>query len=353
MIEDDLSRMYKQAKSLRRQRSVSELDVPYNLSLSSSSDPTNMSDLVSQYNSVAAELADVQERIKHYGAISSDVPADEQRDRIIEFRRLVDEEKSLRNELNRLISELDRSGVPAPKPPVVISSERDVRSATSRVEEDIKKSEQFNYLTFDQSRHIGSLIEAGSEYRLKSSFTSLVDDFARTHGAKNYMQLSEEDADELISILEDKLDEAKSNKEDKEKESNKDTSNKKEDKEKDKKEEENIIKKANDILDSYKKYYSDLAHFVESGDYEHAVECYSDMEKLWYDLEDLGIPPAYRFASGVPSPQIVKAMFSIDTLTEAVRSGIRSDEDIEKLEEKGNLTGRLKRLVDRIESIRV
>lgn len=347
-----LRQLYLDSKYRRRNSSI---PTGLGLSLTLSSSPA---DLQSEYNAVVEELADVQDRLKNRSrSISSEVPIEEQRRNIEEFRDLIDREAKLRRQLNELAEELKTYPKPVSSPVsrgriIKTASAQEISSIVKETEKNIKTSQTL--LSFDQSERIAELIQAGSMYKLKTEFESFAGAFARGRGVVNYNRLKKDDAEDLITILEDKLDEAEAKKEEKEK-LKEEEQEKKEAKEKLKEEEisSSAIRKAHDLVDSYKKYYSDLSRFIKAGDYDSAVECYSDMEELWYDLEELDIPPMYRFMSGIPSPFMIKSMFSIDTLYEVVRSGIKTESDIEELEESGGLTGRLKSLTDRVKSIRV
>jgi hypothetical protein len=130
-----------------------------------------------------------------------------------------------------------------------------------------------------------------------------LDEFLDSVGKSNRRELTRDEADKLIREL-------------------KDLTTKKEIEEK--------VKTAKDLLSDYKDYLDDLKDFSDSGEYEDVVRCYEGMKNIWAELGELEIPPAFRWAAGIPSPGIVKMMYGADTAYNMIKRGIKSREEAEE-----------------------
>jgi len=401
--EHDLKRLYEESKYLRRHTSSSDDFSGFGsgITLNTSGNPADRQDLQEEYNAVAEELADVQNRLKNRSkSISSEVPIEKQRRNVEEFRELKDREAKLRRQLDDLTKELSRVVYPEPVPAPVtsrgqiinIASAQEIAPIVEGTEEKIEVST--TRLSSDQAGQIADLIQSAAEYKQKTAFESFVGTFVSKHGVKTYNMLNKDDAAELIGILEDKLAAAKAEKEvkeEKEEEPIRSTQEREIERLEKGKEEKDVIEiedrflkavgksdireltaeeadelirrlgrlrdaapvdlaKAAKLYKDYQKYLSDLAKFFKSGDYESVVECYSDMQTLWYELDEMNIPPAYRVA--VPPPAIVNAMFMIDTVYDLVKSGVKSKEDVERQEKQGKISSNVKSMIDRLKSVR-
>ena len=97
-----------------------------------------------------------------------------------------------------------------------------------------------------------------------------------------------------------------------------------------KKEIEEKVNTAKAFLSDYKDYLHDMKKFSRRGEYEDVIRCYEGMKNTWAELEELEIPPAFRWAMGIPAPGVVKMMYGVDTAYEMLKMGIKTKKEAEE-----------------------